>query len=55
MLRAGFDIPHLRVAIQGNIIGSSKKDGTTFKYSYISIVVSAGIGGGRRDKPMNNE
>jgi hypothetical protein len=47
MLRAGFDLPHLRCAVQYNIVGSGKKDDVKMNFNYLSINVAVGIGGGK--------
>jgi opacity protein-like surface antigen len=55
MLRLGVDMPHLRVALQGNILGYMKysyEDRTlNVDFNYISLIVAFGLGGNRTALP----
>jgi hypothetical protein len=47
MLRAGFDLPHFRFALQYHITGSRKYENVKVNFSYMALTVAVGIGGGR--------
>jgi hypothetical protein len=49
MLRAGFDMPRFRFALHYHITGSSKYEGINVNFSYFSLTVAVGIGGGKID------
>ncbi|MDR1342506.1 MAG: hypothetical protein LBK18_04515 [Prevotellaceae bacterium] len=49
MLRAGFDLPHFRFALNYHITGSSKYEGVKVNFSYLAFTIAVGIGGGRVD------
>jgi hypothetical protein len=49
MLRAGCDLPHVRGVMQYHFIGNGKKDNVKLNFSYLSIGIAVGIGGGKMD------
>jgi hypothetical protein len=49
MLRAGFDMPHFRFALQYHITGSKKYENLKVNFNYLALTVAVSIGGGKMD------
>lgn len=49
MLRAGFDLPHFRFALQCHITGSRRHENVKVNFSYLALTVAVGVGGGKTD------
>ena len=49
MLRAGFDLPHFRFALQCHLTGSRMHEDVKVNFSYMALTVAVGIGGGKFD------
>jgi hypothetical protein len=47
MLRAGFDMPHFRFALQYHITGSRTYEDLKVNFNYLALTVAVSIGGGK--------